>query len=280
MAALIDFDREYMRFAAAKLAGKGELKDNALEKALNDSMKEWLSQKADWLGGLTPDEYFEAMSPEELTSLMAQYCEKGMNVPEPLYRRIADRAECAESLASLAKDESARTDARATALRLLCDMNAEETTDLCVEMVANGTALSEMAAEWLANAGYGVVEKLLSRYEDASDSAQEAMLDILCYYPGIERTAEILRQKLLSGHDMRAQHAALAARLGDSALIEPLQRLSQLSEMTYYDYKEIINAIDALGGETGEERQFYGDPDYELMRDPDISLPEDWRNQE
>lgn len=279
MAKLIDFDREYMRYAASKLKSMGELKDDALEKALNDTMKQWLSTKAEWLGGKTPDEYFEQMSPGELTALMTDYGAAGMNVPEPLYRRLTS-PDCAGALNETVLDDKICDAARSTALRLLCDMNAPDTEDICIALISKGGALSEMAGEWLAQAGYGAANKLLGAYDSADETLRESILDVLCYYPGIERTSEILRARLLSDHEHRAQHAAMAARLGDPALIEPLQRLSTLSDISYYDYKEIINAIDALGGEVGDERQFYGDPDYELMRDPDVGLPEDWRGAE
>ena len=275
MAKLIDFDGEYMRFAAQALRDKGDLKDEALEAALNDTMRQWLSTKADFIGGKTPDEYFEKMPSLELIELMADYCASNMNVPEPMYRQISVRNECAAALADMALDEKKDLRARGTALSLICDMDADQATRVCVELMIRDTQLTDMAADWLQDAGYEAAQELLDRYPDASDNAQEAILDVLCYYPGISKTAQLLKRRLLSDHDHRAQHAAMAARLGDPELIEPLKMLAQLSEISYYDYKEIFNAIDALGGDPGEERQFYGDPDYELMRDPDVGLPPD-----
>ena len=55
-------------------------------------------------------------------------------------------------------------------------------------------------------------------------------------------------------------------KLGDCRAIAPLQQLLGLSDLGYMDYIELRNAIEALGGDPGEERTFYGDPDYEAMR--------------
>ena len=271
MKKLIDFDGEYMRFAAARLKDAGELSDAALQDALNESMRAWLNEKADWLGGLTPDAYFSQMDDASLVALMRDYCDANMDVPEPLYYQLLRRLGIDESLGAITMDASANEAARSTALRILCDTNAGNVTDLCISLLVNGSCLTPMAAQWLTDAGYDAAQTLLKVYDGADEAIQEVMLDVLCYYPGIPRTAELLADKLLQDHEHRAQHAAMAARLGDPALIEPLQRLSKLSELSYYDYKEIVNAIDSLGGEMGEERQFSGDPDYELMRDPDIS---------
>ena len=90
-----------------------------------------------------------------------------------------------------------------------------------------------------------------------------ALMDVLCSYPGAPGVAERLTERLYNDPEHRGYYAMQAEKLGDEALIEPLLRLSQLSDLGYYDYKEIVNSIEALGGDPGPERQFYGDPDYE-----------------
>ena len=94
-------------------------------------------------------------------------------------------------------------------------------------------------------------------------------MDVLCSYPGAPGVAERLTERLYNDPEHRGYYAMQAEKLGDEALIEPLLRLSQLSDLGYYDYKEIVNSIEALGGDPGPERQFYGDPDYEALRTAD-----------
>lgn len=48
--------------------------------------------------------------------------------------------------------------------------------------------------------------------------------------------------------------------------IDPLRALLAQSDLSYFEYMEIRNAIEELGGDAGPEREFYGDPDYEYMR--------------
>ena len=266
MASLIDFDREYMKFAALKLRGKAEIKDEELTQALNDSMREWLDTKAEWLGGKTPDEYFAEMAPAALVDLMAEYCAAKMSVPEPLYRRIANAPECAKLLVQVVSDNNAHADARATALRLMCDLNCAETAEVCADALLFGDEIAEIATDWLKNAGYMAVELMESRYATATGDGKALIMDVLCSYPGVDATADKLIERLYNDRDRSAYYAVQAGRLGDERLLEPLMRLSQLSDIEYYDYKEIVNAIDALGGDPGEIREFYGDPDYEALR--------------
>lgn len=267
MAKLIDFDKKYRTFVTGSIRDLSDLKEDELEKTLNDTVRKWLDAPDAELGGRTPDEYFAEMTPEELVNGLAAYGAGGMRVPEPLYRRIAETRECAGPLFEMARDREKGEEARGTALRLLIDMEAEGLAALAVDMLIEGGAPSEEAADWLKGAGREVVEPLLARYGDADENAREAILDALCAHPGVERTAEILAERLISNHEKRALHASYAARLGDEALLQPLMALYGMSDLTYFDYMEVRNAIEALGGEPGEERQFYGDPDFERLRE-------------
>ena len=64
----------------------------------------------------------------------------------------------------------------------------------------------------------------------------------------------------------KAVREALIAKFGDPRALELLKELIDLPDVGYVDYIELRNAIETLGGDPGEERTFYGDPDYEAMR--------------
>lgn len=277
MASLIDFDREYMKYAAKMLQGKTEFKDDELAGLLNEAMTGWLNTPLDALDGKTPDGYFADMQPEVLADMLKEYCAAGMDVPEPLYRRISGEKACAAYLKKILADADAPEAARATAIRLICDMGDEDTDRICAGVLAAGGEISETAADRLKSAGYHVVELLSDMYEAAGGEGKAIILDVLSCYPGIDSTAERLIERLYNDRDRRAYYAILAGKLGDERLLEPLMRMSQLTDMDYYDYKEIINAIDALGGDPGDVREFYGDPDYEALRVAD-TMPGDEEN--
>ena len=59
---------------------------------------------------------------------------------------------------------------------------------------------------------------------------------------------------------------SLLGRYGDARAVEPLKTLLSMSDITYFEYMELRNAVEALGGEIEQEREFYGDPDYEYLR--------------
>ena len=103
----IDFDGEYARFAAGKMREMGPVKDEEMENVLNETMRQWLETPAEWLDGRTPDQYFAEKTPEELVEQLTDYTQAGMNVPEPLYGRIAETPACAPALKAAAAGANA-----------------------------------------------------------------------------------------------------------------------------------------------------------------------------
>lgn len=263
----IDFDGEYARFAAGKMREMGPVKDEEMENVLNETMRQWLETPAEWLDGRTPDQYFAEKTPEELVEQLTDYTQASMNMPEPLYGRIAETPACAPALKAAAVGANAA--GRATALRLLCDMNAPGLTEVCIDAISGRDDAAEIAVDFLKKGNYATAQAVLKRYDEFPEEDRMALMDVLCSYPGAPGVAERLTERLYNDPEHRGYYAMQAEKLGDEALIEPLLRLSQLSDLGYYDYKEIVNSIEALGGDPGPERQFYGDPDYEALRTAD-----------
>ncbi len=152
---------------------------------------------------------------------------------------------------------------------MLRDIGSAVPRRLFVKMVTScdeANELSEMATEILIDSDASVVDELLEHYDGASDYAQMLILEICAHFPEAPRVLDLLLDKLRTCPDNRAFYAALLGDLGNPEAIEPLKRYLEASDLTYLDFIELRNAVETLGGDAGEERTFYGDPDYEAMR--------------
>lgn len=268
---IIDFDQKFFAFARKWVAAHPGMTEKQIDESYNRMMQEWLSQKADWLDGETPEHYFDRFSdPAELLELMKAYSAANVNLPEPLYRRIVDLGECcAEGLAAIAGDEQNVVSLRAEAMGMLRDMGSHAADELLIRLVSEaeeGDELSEMAADILSGMDSSVVRRLMQAYDGASDYAQTLILDVCVNFPGDERVYEKLVWRLKNLPEQRALHASYLGKLGDARAIEPLQEMLGLYDLGYFDYIELRDAVEALGGEVTDERTFYGDPDYEALR--------------
>jgi len=123
-----------------------------------------------------------------------------------------------------------------------------------------------MAADVLSAKGGSIVSRLLDWYSDAPEYAQTLILDVCCNFPGDGRIYDYLIHRLRNQPEQRALNASCLAKLGDPRAIEPMQEMLKLFDLRYFDYIELRDAVEALGGDAGEDRSFYGDPDYEALR--------------
>ena len=271
---IVDFDLKFFEYARKWVAKHPNLNEQQVEDSYNIIMGEWINAEADWLDGATPATYFDRFeSAAELIDLLKAYFARGINLPEPLYTRIVDMGEdIVPGLADILRDEAAGEALRAECMGLIRDIDTVSVDDYLIELVCTaeeGNELSDLAADVLVNRNAGIVSALLNRYEAAPAYAQMLILDICTNFPGDERILRHLLHKLRNEPEQRALYASCLGKLGDPAAIEDLQMMLNLMDLRYIDYIEIRDAVEALGGDTGEERSFYGDPDFEALRQLD-----------
>jgi len=268
----IDFDRQFRLYVMQYMQNNPGLKEDEAEDLADKLYAEWENAPADWLDGASPRGYFRAVeNAEELTEALEKYCALETDVPELLLDRIVEMGEGVhQALFALYSDENKSDPVRTLALSLLSETAYPDVKDICVlEVLSSGQASekSDMAVDILS---WGCekkhLDRLLSAFQEAPEYAKMLILEIACNYPGEECIYTYTVDRLLNDPEHRAIYASDLAKLGDERAIEPLKRLTTLSDLTYYDYLELRDAIEALGGELEIDRAFYGDPDYEAMR--------------
>ena len=268
---IIDFDARFFEFARKWVAAHPGLTEDQVESSYNSMMEEWINTPADWLDGARPATYFDRYTDaSELIELMQGYFDKKVNLPEPLYARIVALGDaCAPLLRAIVADVDRSEDLRAEALGMLRDIGDRDADELLIAMVTGAQAqdeLSDLAADVLSYRDEATARRLLDAYPGAPEHAQMLILDVCCNFPGDARICDYLLQRLRNQPEQRALNASLLAKLGDQRAMEPLKEMLNLYDLRYLDYIELRDAVEALGGDAGEDRSFYGDPDFEALR--------------
>ena len=268
---IIDFDARFFEFARKWVAAHPGLTEQQVENSYNSMMEEWINAPADWLEGASPASYFDRYADAaELIALMQGYFDEKVNLPEPLYARIVEMgATCAPLLRKLVADASQSEELRAEAMGMLRDIGDRDADALLIGMVVGAQEqdeLSDLAADILSGRDAETAKKLLDAYPNAPEHAQTLILDVCCNFPGDARICDYLLRRLRNQPEQRALNASLLAKLGDNRALEPLKERLTLFDLRYLDYIELRDAVEALGGDAGEDRSFYGDPDFEALR--------------
>lgn len=270
----INFDRAFERYMAEWMKENSEkYKDDmdVIEDMMPDVYLEFLKKPADFLDGIAPQDYFEQFdNADMLVSWLCDYIAQGVPVPDLLLERVTALGDPAEkSLLALVARDDLPEETQMTAISLLREMESKAPMQRYVDYIASLEEPSDkgdLCAEALMSMGESVIEPILAALSGAGQTGRDIFADVLSNYPGDERIYELMIERFVTRDERRALFASYLAKLGDERAIPMLKEAAQSPDINYLDYVEVVNAIEALGGERPPEREFSGDPYYESLR--------------
>lgn len=270
----INFDRAFERYMAEWIKENSEkYKDDmdVIEDMMPDVYLEFLKKPADFLDGVAPQDYFEQFdNADMLVNWLCDYIAQGVPVPDLLLERVTALGNPAEkSLLVLVARDDLPEETQMTAISLLREMESKAPMQRYIDYIASLEEPSDkgdLCAEALMSMGESVVEPILAALSGAGQIGRDIFADVLSNYPGDERIYELMIERFVTRDERRALFASYLAKLGDERAIPMLKEAAQSPDINYLDYVEVVNAIEALGGERPPEREFSGDPYYESLR--------------
>ena len=235
----------------------------------------FLNTRARWLGNVTPGAYFTQFEdPKVLVDWLAQYCDERVPVPDLLLEQItAVGRPCEKRLLELLKDEEAPEEARMIAVNQLREMESTLPKMLYIQWQLNRDEKDELkdnALESLTDMGEAVVQPILQELPKANAAGEEALLEVLSHYPGNEQVFKLALRLFRERKERRALFAGYLAKLGDERALPELIAAAEEEKLPYLTFIEIRNAIESMGG-TCPERSYEDDPEYEALRDLDLT---------
>lgn len=267
--ALIDFDahftdvlNQWIEKNRSKYRNPDEMEDQVPEVYLR-----FLNTPADWLNGKTPAAAFDdEQDSAKLCDLVKRYCDEGVPVPDPLLDRLAELKD-EPALMALLTDKAAPCEARALAMDLLRQLDS---TAPMVEYLRwqvdrdEDDDLLDNALDSLRQMGETVQKPAKLAFTAADEAGKEALLDVLCDYPGDEDVFRFALERFKTAKDKRALYAGYLAKLEDDHALEALLDVAESNDVSYVDFIEIRSAIERLGSEA-PVRDFSDDPTYKAV---------------
>lgn len=220
--------------------------------------------------GMTPREFYAAMSEDELISSLRQHLKQNVPVSEFLCGAIESRGLTERLMPLLDGTEGEReyamnligSDERAIPkyMRMLVESGDEDMKNRCVDFIKEKADLA--AKEALENYKKGV--------------EREYMLEILSR--SVVRDEEIFKiliGEFLADPENIPMHASYLAAYGDERALPYLLEKIDEEGITFVEYQELKFAIEALGGEYTKERDFSNDPYYAIIQSHNLSAAVD-----
>jgi len=274
---IINFDEHFADYMSGWMKEhKNQYKNyDEMEADMPRIYMSFLNTRAPWLGSVTPGSYFTQFEdPKVLVDWLEQYCEEGVPVPELLMEQITTVGRpCEKRLLELLKGDEAEDEARMTAVGLLREMGSELPKMLYITWQLDRREkddLKDNALESLTEMGSQVVQPILQNIQAANPAGQEALLEVLSHFPGTPQITKLAMKLFETQKERRAVLAGYLAKLGDDQALPMLIKAAEEPGLRYLTFIEIRNAIEELGG-TCPEREFDEDPEYEALRDLDLT---------
>lgn len=271
----INFDKEFERYITVWMKDHAKEYKNfdAMEAAMPKVYDEFLDTPMNWLAGAKPGEYFQQFdSPRQLVNWMEDYFKQRIPVPDMLMNRISELGLAAEeSLMNMMQKEKATQEIKMAAVTLLREIESIAPMQMYIDWQAarkDGMEdeLADNALESLASMEEKAVPAMREALKKASPDGQEALLTLLCNYPGDDEVLSCAMQLFQVPGAHIAVIADCLGKLGDERALPLLKEKAASEETEYLDYIELRSAIEALGGEAPEREFDAEDPAYEAMR--------------
>ena len=274
---IINFDEHFAEFMSDWMKAHEDQYANfdEMEEDMPRIYMAFLNTRAKWLGNVTPGAYFTQFEdPKVLVDWLAQYCEEGIPVPDLLMEQITTVGRpCEKRLLELLKDEEATEEAKMIAVNLLREMDSVLPKMLYIRWQLNRDSQDELkgnALESLTEMGETVVQPILQELPGANEAGEEALLEVLSHFPGNEQIFKLALKLFRERKERRALFAGYLAKLGDDRALPELTAAAEEEKLPYLTFIEIRNAIETLGG-VCPERTYEDDPEYEALRDLDLT---------
>ena len=215
----------------------------------------------------TPKQHYAKMTDRELAETLGEHLKQKVPVPDFLCSEIESR-NCAEVLLPLLKSDDGETVSYALNLAGI----SEEVFSVCFDILTQNkfdVDIRDAAADKLKENADAVSSDALRFYREGC--AAEDMLEILSRVTKRnEEIFQILLNEFLSDAERVPVRAGYLASYGDERALPYLMKKIEDRTIGFVEFQELKYAIEALGGEYNEPRDFSDDKDYRTIEEASL----------
>ena len=241
------FENYFRKYMSENL---GKMTEQQIEDKIPEIYEAFGKTPQPELGGKTPEDFYCDFSDVDLVSELEKAVEKHGEVSDFLCREIEKRSGISEKLAKLISADG-NDEVSTYAVNMLSGDLKSETLGGFVKILTDertGESLAESLTEYLSGNAEKVKEYLIAEYSGCV-RGKEYLVEIMSKTLPDDRIFNILSEEFKNNRDKTALYANYLAVYGDDRAIPVLTERIEESGITYYDFKEIKNAIEELGGE-------------------------------
>ncbi len=261
---MIDFQAAFAIWLRTQCTENLETMQEDMDELASRMYETWLDTPQEQFAGSAPSRYFDEYAPQELIDTLMEYADSHVPVPDPLCDAINS---CDDSVPILLEHlDRDLTDAQNQAvLERLSELQPEEMMEPCMrQIILEEDAKANQSVQAILLFGQPAAKLALEalQQDTYSDKVTDRLADIVSCCGPCEGALEYLCELFTKREDAVAFYAQCLAKIGDERALPLLVQASALPNLTYFDYLAVRDAIEELGGQLDNEREYSGDKDY------------------
>lgn len=282
---LIDFEEKFKQYYEKFLDAHPEIAhdEKKIAQVTGELYLKWLDMPHQFLGGKTADEYYNAMDTPTLLALLLSYIEQEISIPSGLMSALAGKPETLAALKTLIERENVAgisshklPEAKSVMATLISEIGGEHNYAYYMDyLMSEGChdPFSEEIQHIFTRNAREVRDMVYHAAINTSDKElKEVFLDILCEVRDDDDIFDLLMNELMLGECDLSFLAFCIGKYQDFRAIEPLKEVLKEPGIDFFEYTAVRNALEELGAEIEEEREFDGDDIFELMKDGNFDI--------
>lgn len=224
--------------------------------------------------GTTPNKYYSGATDEELVELLKEHLKSNVPPSDFLIKEMEKRG-ASEAFLSLFDGENEELLSYAVAV---CGSDVRA-YDKYLDIISDENVsedLRDEASDMIKENADPAKDRLLKMAEDGV--ATDFALDLMSHVKERdERIFNKLLSEFLSNTDAIPKYAHLLSSYGDERYLPYLEEEIRRQDINYIDFLELKYAIEKLGGEYNDERDFSSDPYYMQIHGANGDVGENFR---
>lgn len=265
---IIDLDKLFDKYIEKfVLDNVGKIKPEEIENKIPVLYEEFGNSVQKDLDGKTPNAFYREFSPEELLTALKEHIEKDVPVSDFLIEAITANKDSVKHVkAALMREEDEQFSAYL--MNILNDLKADIPVERYIEFALYDYPenIGELATEALIENADRAKDKVLKCFDDAPEDKKDRLSEILS---NVKNKSDEVFDKLAEGFVKNKKkiplYANYLAKYGDERAI-PFLKSAIEGKVNYQEFEELKFAIEVLGGEYTEKRDFTDDAIYKKIK--------------
>jgi len=284
---MIDFEKEFQTYLHEWMKKSDVVDASEIDDMVPVLYEKWLTTPSEAFLSIKPVDFFKPIEdPTKLMEILGKYIFSDISVPGPLLNEIGKHEEeiyplLLKSIESYNIDDQGMEKFIIYCIELIDEMDKNHPLDDYIRIIKKANSSSniiEVLVEILRAEIFdlSVHTKIKNAYVNtAFEFSKDCFLDLLSELPFDDGAYDFILECFETEVAKSGLYAHMLAKIGNDACLDTLTKRIKDPQLNYFNYLQVKEALEELGGVCDIARDFEGDPYFDKISTLEFEDPKD-----